>query len=48
MEMPNQKMAPESQEEININELWKEYEKIAMYFNDLLIKLRGQSLAMVA
>lgn len=29
-------------------EAWKEYEKIAMHFNDLLIKLRTQSLAAVA
>jgi len=31
-----------------IQDLWKEYEKIAMHFNDLLIKLRMQALAAVA
>jgi hypothetical protein len=29
-------------------ELWKEYEGIAMHFNDLIIRLRGQSLGAVA
>lgn len=29
-------------------EVWKEYERIAMHFNDLLIRLRTQSLAAVA
>ena len=29
-------------------QLWKEYEGIAMHFNDLIIKLRGQSLGGVA
>ena len=28
--------------------LWKEYEEVAMHFNDLLIRLRSQSLAAVA
>ena len=28
--------------------LWKEYEGVAMHFNDLIIKLRGQSLGAVA
>jgi hypothetical protein len=29
-------------------EVWKEYERIAMHFNDLLLRLRTQSLAAVA
>lgn len=29
-------------------ELWKEYEAIAMHFNDLLIRLRTQALAAIA
>ncbi len=29
-------------------QLWKEYEGVAMHFNDLIIKLRGQSLGAVA
>src|SRR5689334_15742825 len=28
--------------------LWKEYEAIAMHFNDLLLKIRTQSLAAIA
>ena len=28
--------------------LWKEYEAVAMHFNDLLIRIRTQSLAAVA
>ena len=28
-------------------QLWKEYEGVAMHFNDLIIKLRGQSLGAV-
>jgi hypothetical protein len=27
---------------------WKEYERVAMHFNDLLIRFRSQSLAAVA
>lgn len=34
--------------EISIFEVWKEYEKIAMHFNDLLMKIRTQGLAAVA
>ncbi len=40
METPEQIMAPQSQEGIDINELCKGYEKIAVYFNDLLIHRR--------
>lgn len=34
--------------EINVQHLWEQYEGIAMHFNDLLIRLRTQSLAGVA
>jgi hypothetical protein len=34
--------------EIDLQALWKEYEGVAMHFNDLLIKLRTQSLAGIA
>ena len=34
--------------EINVQKLWEQYEGIAMHFNDLLIRLRTQSLAGVA
>lgn len=33
---------------LDLFEAWKEYEKVAMHFNDLLIRLRTQSLAAVA
>jgi len=33
---------------INVQRLWEQYEGIAMHFNDLLIRLRTQSLAGVA
>ena len=29
-------------------ELWKQYETVAMHFNDLIIRLRSQSLGAVA
>ncbi len=32
---------------INLFEAWKEYQRIAMHFNDLLMRLRSQSLAAV-
>ena len=48
METPDQITSAESQEGIDIFELWKEYEKIAMHFNELLIKLRSQALGVVA
>ncbi len=48
MGTPNQTTSAESQEGIDIFELWKEYEKIAMHFNDLLIRLRSQALGGVA
>jgi hypothetical protein len=35
-------------QEINVQKLWEQYEGIAMHFNDLLIRLRTQSLAGVA
>ena len=35
-------------DEINVQRLWEHYETIAMHFNDLLIRLRTQSLAGVA
>ncbi len=34
--------------DISVFEVWKEYEKIAMHFNDLLIRLRTQALGGVA
>jgi hypothetical protein len=34
--------------EINVQRLWEQYEGIAMHFNDLLMRLRTQSLAGVA
>jgi hypothetical protein len=34
--------------EIDVQCLWEKYEDIAMHFNDLLIRLRTQSLAGVA
>jgi len=33
---------------INRFDLWKEYERVAMHFNDLIIRLRSQSLGGVA
>lgn len=38
----------EVKNEINVQQLWEHYEGIAMHFNDLLIRLRTQSLAGVA
>lgn len=35
-------------DEIKVQRLWEQYEGIAMHFNDLLIRLRTQSLAGVA
>ena len=35
-------------QEIDVQSLWAEYEKIAMHFNDLLMRLRSQSLAGIA
>lgn len=35
-------------QEIDVQSLWAEYEKIAMHFNDLLMRLRTQSLAGIA
>lgn len=34
--------------EVDVQSLWVEYEKIAMHFNDLLMRLRTQSLAGIA
>jgi hypothetical protein len=34
-------------EDTGVFELWKEYERVAMHFNDLLMRLRSQSLAAV-
>lgn len=42
--MPEQ----DSKQTVNVQELWVRYEAIAMHFNDLLIKLRTQSLAGIA
>lgn len=33
---------------INIQSLWEKYEKVAMHFNDLLMRLRSQGLAGIA
>jgi hypothetical protein len=38
----------EVNQEISVQSLWSNYEKIAMHFNDLLIRLRTQSLAGIA
>lgn len=38
----------EANQEIDVQALWVEYEKIAMHFNDLLMRLRTQSLAAIA
>jgi hypothetical protein len=38
----------ESTDEWPIRDVWKDYEEIAMHFNDLLIKLRTQALGGVA
>lgn len=49
METPQSEEALEDiPEGWDIMELWKEYEGIAMHFNDLLIRLRTQALASVA
>ena len=37
-----------AQPEWDIYELWQKYEKVAMHFNDLIIRLRTQALAGVA
>lgn len=34
--------------QINFQELWAKYEDIAIHFNDLLMRLRSQSLAAIA
>jgi hypothetical protein len=43
--MTDQTPAPSSG--INLFEAWKEYQRIAMHFNELLMRLRSQSLAAV-
>src|SRR2546425_6533724 len=48
MESEKQDPTAEKSEGISIFEVWKEYEKIAMHFNDLLIKLRMQALGGIA
>ncbi len=35
-------------EEIDVQKLWEKYEDIAMHFNDLLMRLRTQTLAGIA
>jgi hypothetical protein len=39
---------PTVKHQIDVQNLWVEYEKIAMHFNDLLMRLRTQSLAGIA
>src|SRR5437870_6894166 len=39
---------PSTAKGVNIFEVWKEYEKIAMHFNELIIQLRVRALAGVA
>lgn len=46
--MSDETTLSEDKEGIDIFDLWREYEKIAMHFNDLLIKLRVQALGGVA
>jgi hypothetical protein len=49
--METQNKLPEAQREpsdLKLFTLWKEYESIAMHFNDLLIRLRTQTLGGVA
>ncbi len=41
-------LADEKATDFDLFTLWKEYEAIAMHFNDLLLKIRTQSLAAVA
>ena len=48
METTGQTTSSEDRDSINIFELWKEYERVAMHFNELLIKLRTQALGGVA
>lgn len=38
----------EVRQEIDVQNLWSRYEEIAMHFNDLLMRLRTQSLAGIA
>jgi hypothetical protein len=45
---PSHALTPSREPKLNAFEVWKEYEKIAMHFNDLLMKLRTQSLGGVA
>jgi hypothetical protein len=42
------KREPTASAVLNIQELWAKYEDIAMHFNDLLMRLRSQSLAGIA
>lgn len=46
--MIKHKLEKKEPEGIRIFEIWKEYEKIAMHFNELLIKLRVQALGGIA
>src|ERR1700743_2579491 len=46
MSDPSKPAAVESQ--LSIQELWAKYEDIAMHFNDLLMRLRSQSIAGIA
>ncbi len=43
----NTKTKAEKKEDLNYFELWKCYEDITMHFNDLLIKIRTQALAVL-
>lgn len=47
-ELETRQETPINREGWPIKQLWKEYEGIAMHFNDLLIKLRTQALGAVA
>jgi hypothetical protein len=48
MESQDQDLPAGKSEGISIFEVWKEYEHIAMHFNELLIKLRMQALGGIA
>jgi len=48
MESQDQNLPAGKSEGISIFEVWKEYESIAMHFNELLIKLRIQALGGIA
>jgi hypothetical protein len=41
-------LSEQANDTYDLFDLWKEYERIAMHFNDLIIKLRSQSLGAVA